>query len=332
MRVFKRIVPFILALALFTGCASFANVNDEAVPMAGNESGQVEVKNEAQSAVEKPETEEVPAAEPEKLDFGVEASGEKLSKNDYAVIDYSNVEDGYVMVKYTAETEKRLKAQVKGPGTTYTYNIKPGEWAVFPLSDGNGNYKIGIYENAYDTKYSSVLSCQFDVELSDEFAPFLRPNQYVDYSVAPNALAKAAELTEGIEDTLEMVSVVYDYTVNSLVYDTERAATVKSGYLPVIDSVMAEGKGICFDYAALITGMLRSRGVPCKLVVGYAGSVYHAWISVWTAEEGWVDGVIFFDGSSWHRMDPTFDSGSNDRESILGYINNDSNYVEKYIY
>ena len=24
-------------------------------------------------------------------------------------------------------------------------------------------------------------------------------------------------------------------------------------------------KGICFDYAALMTGMLRSQGIPCKL-------------------------------------------------------------------
>ncbi len=328
MRLIKRIVPFILALAIFTGCASFTEMADEAVPMAGiggHNRGRVwdRMQQSVQAEAEKPA---------QILGYGVEASGVNVEQNEDAIIDYSNVSDGYVMVKYTGETEKRLKVQVKGPTTTYTYNIVPGDWAVFPLSDGNGQYKIGVYENAYDTKYASVLSCQCSVALSDEFAPYLRPNQYVDYSVAPNAVAKAVELTAGMKDTLSMVTAVYDFTVNSLTYDTVRAANVKSGYLPVIDSVLAEGKGICFDYAALMAGMLRSRGVPCKLVVGYAGSTYHAWISVWTAEEGWVDGVIFFDGSSWHRMDPTFDSGSNNRESILSYITNDSNYVEKYIY
>ena len=56
--------------------------------------------------------------------------------------------------------------------------------------------------------------------------------------------------------------------VNNITYDTELAETVKSGYLPVLDKVLESKKGICFDYAALMTGMLRSQSVPCKLVVG----------------------------------------------------------------
>ena len=105
-----------------------------------------------------------------------------------------------------------------------------------------------------------------------------------------------------------------------------------SGYLPVLDDVLAEKKGICFDYAALMAGMLRSQGVPCKLVVGYAGSAYHAWISVWTEGEGWVDGVIYFNGTTWHRMDPTFASSSNRSNDIMDFIGDDSNYSTKYIY
>lgn len=45
-----------------------------------------------------------------------EASGTLVQSNGKAVIDYSNTADGYVMVKYTAATTKRLKVQVKGPG------------------------------------------------------------------------------------------------------------------------------------------------------------------------------------------------------------------------
>ena len=81
-----------------------------------------------------------------------------------------------------------------------------------------------------------------------------------------------------------------------------------------------------------MTGMLRSQGVPTKLVVGYAGSVYHAWINVWSAEEGWIDGVIFFDGTSWKRMDPTFASSGNSSSDIMDYIGNGANYVAKYFY
>ena len=94
----------------------------------------------------------------------------------------------------------------------------------------------------------------------------------------------------------------------------------------------SNGKGICFDYAALMTGMLRSQSVPCKLVVGYAGDVYHAWISVYSEKDGWIDNAIWFDGSTWKRMDPTFASSNNRSDRIMEYIGDGENYTVKYLY
>ncbi len=263
----------------------------------------------------------------------VEAPGILAKRSTAAVIDYSNTALGYVMVRYTNPTNMRLKAQVKGPNAvTYTYNVTPEKWEAFPLSEGNGQYTVTLYANVSGTKYAAVLSVQFAALLQSEFAPFLYPNQYVDFSVAPNTRAKARTLVRGIDNPLEKVAVVYDYVVDTLTYDKGKAETVKSGYLPVLDSVLAEKMGICFDYAALMAGMLRSQGVPCKLVVGYAGKAYHAWINVWTEESGWIDGVIFFDGHKWQRMDPTFASSGNRSDSIMKYIGDGSNYTEKYLY
>jgi len=321
-----RTFVLLTAVFLLTGCGISAGTQPatdplytETVPV-----GYIDIFDEAVALSGSP------AAQPSVLQTSAPGTAAKICSN--AVIDYSNTCDGYVMVKYTAATAQRLKALVKGPTTTYTYNIPPEEWTVFPLSDGNGDYSVSLYINVYDSKYASVLSASFPVSLNDEFVPFLHPNQYVDYASAPDTVAKAAELTAGLEHPLEKVAAVYDYVVETLTYDVQKAAAVQSGYLPVLDSVLASGKGICFDYAALMTGMLRSQGVPCKLIVGYAGSAYHAWISVWTAAEGWIDGIIFFDGSQWHRMDPTFASGAKSSESIMEYIGDGSNYVEKYIY
>lgn len=253
-------------------------------------------------------------------------------RSDKAVIDYTDTADGYVQAQFTAATQKKLKAQVKGPAITYTYNMTAGKLETFPLSDGNGKYQVTVYENTTGNKYAVVTSVTFDVVLKDEFAPFLHSNQYVDYAAAPNAIAKAAELTAGVTDPLKKVEKVYDYVVKNMTYDKEKAAVVTSGYLPHLDTVLAAKKGICFDYAALMTGMLRSQGVPCKLVVGYAGSAYHAWISVWTEETGWVDGVIYFDGHAWHRMDPTFASSGKQSDAIMKYIGDGKNYTAKYLY
>ena len=261
-----------------------------------------------------------------------EAAGVLVKKNDRAQIDYSHAESGYVMVRYTAETDKRLKVQLKGPTTKYTYNITAGEWAVFPFSDGNGEYQVSVFQNVEGNKYASVLALTTTVELENEFAPFLHSNQYVDYDAAPLTAAKAQELIADKEEAIGKVEAVYDYVVANISYDRELAATVKSGYLPVLDEVLEKKTGICFDYAALMTGMLRSQGIPCKLVVGYAGQAYHAWISVWSEETGWVDGVIFFDGASWQRMDPTFASSGKGSADIMAYIGDGANYSAKYFY
>ena len=320
----------LLAAMMLVGCAQASQtqqVSQQEVDPAAAYTDQVEIAFLADEAVALADS---PAALP--AGFEPVASGTAAKKGAKAVIDYSNVKDGYVMVQYTAKTDKRLKAQVKGPTTAYTYNITAGEWEVFPLSDGNGSYKISVFENVSGSKYASVGSVTTTVTLTDEFAPFLRPNQYVDYQVAPNSVQKAAELVNGIDDPLKKVEAVYNFVVNGMTYDKQLAATVKSGYLPVLDTVLAKKTGICFDYSALMTGMLRSQGVPCKLVVGYAGTAYHAWISVWSEKEGWVEGAVYFDGSVWKRMDPTFASSGKQSKAIMEYIGDGSHYTAKYLY
>ena len=254
------------------------------------------------------------------------ASGNQTASNNEAIIDYSNVADGYVMAKYLTDPGVRIKVQVTGSTVTYTYNVTPGEWTVFPLSDGNGYYTVKVFRNVADNRYTTVLSTSFNVSMNNEFAPFLRPNQYVNYENMPLTAKVSSSVIHDGASMLEKVKAVYNYVVTNISYDYDKAASVQSGYLPDLDQIISSKKGICFDYAALMTGMLRVLDVPCKLVIGYAGSEYHAWISVWSQETGWVDGAIYFNASNWQRMDPTFAaSGSAD-------IINKISYTSKYIY
>jgi len=331
-----RICSSLLALALFSGCAapSVIDLEESQLPLA-SAAGLVQTDQAALPTAaldsEIPAVTGTPALSSQ-IAPSVVAPGTQVKKNDKAVIDYSNSKDGYVMVQFNAATDKRLKVQVKGPSTTYTYNLTPGQWEAFPLSDGNGSYQISVFQNTTGSKYSCTLSHSISAALADEFAPFLHSNQYVDYDAAPNAQAMAAQLLTGVTKPLDKVAAVYNYVVGSMTYDTAKAATVKSGYLPVLDDVLKVKTGICFDYAALMTGMLRSQGIPCKLVVGYAGTAYHAWISVWSEETGWIDGAIYFDGSTWQRMDPTFASSGKQSAAIMAYIGDGSNYSAKYFY
>ena len=262
------------------------------------------------------------------------APGTSVNQNKNAVIDYSNAKDGYVCVAWKDGGTPKLKVLIKGPGgTTYQYNLRTdGKYDTYPLSDGNGTYTVGVYKNVSGTEYATALSGNVSAKLTDEFAPFVRPNQYVNFTSGSQAVAKAAEICDGAADNLAKVEAVYKFVVNNLTYDKEKAQTVKSGYLPDVDATLNTKKGICFDYASLMAAMLRSQGVPVKLVVGYTGDAYHAWLNVWGEKEGWIEGKIYFDGKVWKLMDPTFASTGSQSEEIMRYIGNGSNYTAKYLY
>lgn len=262
------------------------------------------------------------------------ASGTVVYSNTKATIDASNASSGYVMICSVEDTTAALKVIVTGPsGTAYYYNLtNSGAYETFPLSDGSGTYQIQVCKNVTGTSYAVSQSATVQVSLTNEFAPFLLPNQYVNYSASSNVVSVAAQLVAGQTTELAKIQAVYTYVVTNLTYDTNLAATVTSGYLPDLDAVLASKTGICFDYAALMTAMLRSQGIPCKLVVGYAGTSYHAWISAYSVSDGWMDSVIYFDGTTWKLMDPTFASTANSSDTVMAYIGDGTNYSAKYLY
>ena len=253
--------------------------------------------------------------------------------NSLVTLDVSNSSEGYCMVKYTGQNPT-IRVQISKSGIeTYTYTLNSsGNYEVFPFSEGSGSYTIKVFENISGNQYSQAFSQTVSVQLSSELTPFLYPNQFCNYSAASAAAPLADQLTQGAANELGKVAAIYDWVVDNISYDYNLAATVSSGYLPNVDNILATKKGICFDYAALMTSMLRMENVPTKLVVGYSGSVYHAWISVYTRESGWIDNVIYFDGNTWKLMDPTFASNGKRSSEIMAYIGNGSNYRQRFSY
>ncbi|MDE6943878.1 MAG: transglutaminase-like domain-containing protein [Lachnospiraceae bacterium] len=260
-----------------------------------------------------------------------EAAGEVTYGNDTVSIDASNTSEGYVMVRYSGDAAK-VKLQITVPHmTTYTYTLDGDSYETFPLSEGDGSYKLDVLENVEGEMYALLFSQDIQVETQDEFKPFLYPNQYAWFTQEDKAVAYGVELSDVSSDDLDYVERVYLYVIGNIVYDEELAATVTSGYLPDVDRTLQSKKGICFDYAALMAALLRSQGIPTKLQIGYSGDAYHAWISVYLTEIGWVDDIIEFDGKSWSLMDPTL-AASNSRSSLKKYIGDGDNYTVKYSY
>ena len=260
-----------------------------------------------------------------------EADGILEMRNDVAVIDYSHADQGYICADYSGSVSK-IKLILSGPdGTDYTYDLHGNGYEVFPLSAGSGSYKATIYENISGTSYSTCLYAGFDAVLANEFGPFLYPNQYVNFNADSKAVAKGAELAAGADTDLDVVISIYDYITASIKYDYNKASDPPAGYVTDVDEILSSGTGICLDYAALMSAMLRSQQIPTRLEVGYAKDAYHAWISVYTEETGWLNGLIEFTGSSWTLVDPTFGANSSEK-SLKKFIGDGANYTLKKVY
>lgn len=205
------------------------------------------------------------------------ATGESKKASHSLVVDMSNAADGYVMAM-ASQSQKKLKLRVVKDGATLTYDLNSdGEYEVFPLQLGSGTYQFALFKNASGKRYSQDGKVTVNVTLHDENAAFLCPNQYVDYTQDSPAVQLSAELCAGLNSDREIFEAIRDYIKTGYVYDYVKAATVGTGTLPDIDGCVQKKMGICQDLAALAACMLRVQGIPTKLVVGYAGSSYHAW-------------------------------------------------------
>ena len=260
------------------------------------------------------------------------ADGVTVYQNDLASIDASNTSQGYVMVKYNGTNEK-VKLQITCPDQScYTYLISDrGAYDTFPLTAGNGYYALQVLENVAGDTYTVSLAQSINVSIEDEFLPFLYPNQYVNFHTDSKAVSKGSDLAKDTYSDLDVVQNIYNYVIKNISYDTEKAQNVSYGYVPDIDDTLSSKKGICFDYAALMTSMLRSQNIPTKLEVGYSGDAYHAWISTYIDDKGWVDDIIQFNGNTWQIMDPTL-AATNDSAAVKKYVGDGSHYVVKYTY
>ena len=259
----------------------------------------------------------------------VEYHADKASGIETAKLDLSMVSKGVVTVKATSS--KRLKFVIAVNENNYYYNIKnDGTPSVFPLTSGSATYKFRVMENTTDTKYREMYSTTKEVKLDDQFAPFVRNSDYVPFSKDSECVKKAAELAAQTSDAVGAVSKIYEYVTANITYDYVKANTVQSGYMSDPDATLKTKTGICFDYAALTAAMLRSLGIPTKMVFGYVdpGNAYHAWNMFYTAETGWVTVSFQAPKDEWSRLDLTFCAGGIDP----AYIGNGTHYSDVYYY
>lgn len=230
-----------------------------------------------------------------------EATGKTVRKDGKITVDCSNMSEGYIMVK-GKKSSKRLKIQIATAGAKLNYDLNSnGEYEVFPLQFGSGKYQVSLFENVSGKKYSKEGSVKLSVKMENELSCFLYPNQYVNYDENTACVKYAGELCKGMTDQADIFAAVTNYVKGgTFVYDYIKSVTVKPGQLPQIDECWETRMGICQDLSAMTCAMLRSQGIPARLMIGTVGAnTYHAWVvAVVNGDERFFDPTAELNASS----------------------------------
>jgi len=211
-------------------------------------------------------------------------------------IDTSSSDEGVVLVNYNKSFTTKVKAIVKKGDIQYVYDITSATTAL-PLQMGNGEYTISVHENVSGASYNTVsTSTVTETNLSDQDV-YTCSIQMVDYENNMGVLSGVNSLLANASSDAEKVQIAYEYMTTNFSYDTEKAASVQSGYIPNLSEFISAGKGICYDYSSLFAAILRSNEIPTKLVMGYSNTAnsYHAW------------NQVLLDGQ-WITIDTTYDA------------------------
>jgi transglutaminase/protease-like cytokinesis protein 3 len=189
---------------------------------------------------------------------------------------------------------------------------------------GSGSHTVTIYEQVSGTTYTPKLAHTFSVSLASSLRPFTASSIMSDFSRSSACVAKANNLCSGIASQDGKVDAIYTWIVGNINYDRALADKITSGeitiYLPDPDRTYNSRKGICFDYASLMCAMLRSQGIPTRLIMGSTPLGYHAWNEVFFEGQGWVVVASFswqlINGTGWVLFDTTFAAGGMSPTSI----------------
>jgi transglutaminase-like putative cysteine protease len=117
------------------------------------------------------------------------------------------------------------------------------------------------------------------------------------------AIAATAPLGEQVQTLGAYIGKRFEYQKNVTTYDS------------TTEDFLKIGAGVCQDFAHLMVGLLRLRGVPCRYVSGYLHverkkkepSQSHAWVEFHSPSAGWV------------AFDPTHNRAVDERYVVVGH-------------
>jgi len=237
-------------------------------------------------------------------------------------VDSTNIDKGIISVKYFSDSTAIHKLKIsKGTQVIY-YTLENNVRDSFPLTFDNGEYEIKILENTTGQKYRTVYKKNVSLLLDNKQNVYLNSIQNINWDTSMDSIEYSNEVVYETKESLLQKIKVYELIIFNYSYDYDKYSNVKAAYyLPVIDDTFNSQRGICYDFSSLLASMLRSQGVPTKLVKGYSEytNEYHAW------NEVYING-------KWYVIDTTYDAYYVKKGKEVTMLKDKSKYTKVYEY
>jgi transglutaminase-like putative cysteine protease len=211
--------------------------------------------------------------------------------------------------------ELRMQPRSEGPQTLRSFQISTNPRAqLYAYTDhlGNAVYHFNLLREHEELRIEAQATVEIihrapwpevldplewsrynGFNLSDDHFDMLEPSKFARPSPELLSFMKIADLEKPAVDPLSALKTLQRGIYDS--FDYEPGVTEVNSPIEV---ALEQRRGVCQDYAHIMTAVARIWGVPCRYVSGYlyhkgsrdrsAANATHAWVEAYLPSLGWV--------------------------------------------
>lgn len=231
-------------------------------------------------------------------------------------------DDGYLSVEPTAARQVITQTVV---------NYIPNSSIIYAAPEVIGSSRqmfVDSFTSEAGNEHVAAIRSRFVLTLGDDYQVTSRismadveslqtaPTSYPDWieetylqvpeEITPETLALAEELTAGFTNPYDKALVVRDYLRENITYNDQIEAPPPD-VEPIHYTLFESKEAYCTYYASAMAMMLRSQGIPTRIVNGYAQGDFDEETNSYRVRASnahtWVE--VFFPNFGWIQFEPT---------------------------
>lgn len=198
------------------------------------------------------------------------------------------------------------------------------------------------YTNTYNLQLDTI---QYSIDASkvqplqnnEDLQVYLKPESYIE-SEYPLIKGTAQQLTGSESNPYIKARILFEFVATQMRYNLD-SPIKNTGSINAIEDIQKAGTdlqqgGVCYDYATLYAALLRSQGIPARVISGFKITPFdlgdldrykkidiiynlHAWVEFYLEPYGWV------------FADPTIDSVLNMDQIFQNFAQTENLYIKK---